>query len=97
MKKIKNFQFLILLLLGIAFFSCRTEKPQKYPTKILEFDSTKAAELAQKIRNEVSVEMAGGLELSLWASDSLVQDPVAISVAPNGQIYYEEIYRPGLQ
>ncbi|MFT6319404.1 MAG: putative membrane-bound dehydrogenase-like protein [Granulosicoccus sp.] len=88
MKKIKNFQFLILLLLGIAFFSCTTEKTQKYPTKILEFDSTKAAELAQKIRNEVSVEMADGLELSLWASDSLVQDPVAISVAPNGQIYY---------
>ena len=84
----KYFQFLALLLTGIVFFSCTKEKTQKYPTRILEFDSTKAAELAQKIRDEVSVELADGLELALWASDSLVQDPVSISVAPNGQIYY---------
>jgi len=88
MRKINYFQFLILFLLGIVFFSCQKEKTQKYPTNIIEFDSTKAAELAQKIRAEVSVEIADGLELSLWASDSLVQDPVSISVAPNGQIYY---------
>ena len=88
MRKMKYFQFFILFLLGLVFFTCKKEKPQKYPTNILEFDSTKAAELAQKIREEVSVELADGLELSLWASDSLVQDPVAISVAPNGQIYY---------
>ncbi|MFK8008880.1 MAG: HEAT repeat domain-containing protein [Saprospiraceae bacterium] len=88
MRKMKCFQFLILLISGVVFFSCTTEKVQKYPTNILEFDSTKAAELAQKIRGEVSAEVADGLELSLWASDSLVQDPVAISVAPNGQIYY---------
>jgi quinoprotein glucose dehydrogenase len=88
MRKIKYFQFLILFLSGIVFFSCLKEKKQKYPTRILEFESTKAKELALRIRDEVSVEMADGLELSLWASDSLVQDPVAISVAPNGQIYY---------
>lgn len=88
MRKMKYLQFLILLFSGVVFFSCTTEKTQKYPTKILAFDSTKAKELALKIREDVSVEVADGLELSLWASDSLVQDPVAISVAPNGQIYY---------
>ncbi len=88
MREIKYFHFLVFLLSGIVFFSCKKEKTQKYPTRILEFDSTKAKELALKIRDEVSVELADGLELSLWASDSLVQDPVSISVAPNGQIYY---------
>ncbi len=86
-------QFLILFLSGLVFFTCKEEKVQKYPTRILEFESAKAAELAKKIRSEVSAEVADGLELSLWASDSLVQDPVAISVAPNGQIYYASSHR----
>ena len=89
----KYFQFLILFLFGLVFFTCKEEKVQKYPTRILEFESAKAAELAKKIRSEVSAELADGLELSLWASDSLVQDPVAISVAPNGQIYYASSHR----
>ncbi|MDG2418015.1 MAG: hypothetical protein P8M17_03405, partial [Saprospiraceae bacterium] len=64
MRKIKYFQFLILFLSGIVFFSCLKEKKQKYPTRILEFESTKAKELALRIRDEVSVEVADGLELS---------------------------------
>ena len=89
----KYFLFLILFLSGLVFFTCQEDKVQKYPTRILEFESAKAAELAKKIRSEVSAELADGLELSLWASDSLVQDPVAISVAPNGQIYYASSHR----
>jgi len=59
-----------------------------YPDKVISLAPSKAADLAKKIRAEVAVELAEGLELSLWASDSLVQDPVAISVDPQGRIYY---------
>ncbi len=89
----KCFQLLILFLSGIVFFTCQGEKVQKYPNRVIEFEAEKAADLAKKIRGEVSAEVADGLELSLWASDSLVQDPVAISVAPNGQIYYASSHR----
>lgn len=61
---------------------------QVYPDKVISIEPTKAAELAKKIRAEVAVELAEGLKLELWASDSLVQDPVAISVDPKGGIYY---------
>lgn len=93
MRKMKYFRLLLFCLFGVIFFTCTEEKVQKYPTRIIELESAKATELARKIRSEVSAEVTDGLELSLWASDSLVQDPVAISVAPNGQIYYASSHR----
>lgn len=93
----KNLPYLFIFILGLVLFTCQEDKEpvklKEYPTRILEFEPTKAKTLAEKIRGEVSAEVMDGLELSLWASDSLVQDPVAISVAPNGQIYYASSHR----
>jgi quinoprotein glucose dehydrogenase len=46
-----------------------------------------AARLAKEIRAKVSVELPPGLELTLWASDSLVTDPIAIDLDPQGNAY----------
>lgn len=80
--------------------SCRTptEKLQLdqqllYPKKIILLDKSRAAELAQKIRKEVAVELADGLELSLWASDTLVADPIAISIDAQGRVFYTSATR----
>ena len=64
-----------------------------YPEKVIKLDPAKAAELSEKIKQEVAVKVLEGLELSLWASDSLVTDPIAISMDDKGGIYYTNAVR----
>lgn len=64
-----------------------------YPERVVELDPSGAEALAQKIRSEANVQLDGELELSLWASDSLVTDPIAISVAPDGRVFYTSAHR----
>lgn len=67
----------------------------QYERKIIELEPGNAEALAQKIRGEANVQLDGELELSLWASDSLVTDPIAISVAPDGRVFYTKAVRMG--
>lgn len=46
-----------------------------------------AARLAKEARQKVSVEMQPGLELTLWAPEQLVTDPVAIDLDDHGTVY----------
>lgn len=100
MKKLTaNFTGIVLFFLGILLFiTCQqetisSEVSTKYPLKIMEMTAEKAADLADKIRQEVNLVVDEGLEVSLWASDSLVQDPIAISIDEKGRIYYTSATR----
>ena len=42
---------------------------------------------AQEIRKTTPAQLADGLTLSLWASDSLAPDPIAMSIDDQGRIY----------
>ncbi|GAB3961775.1 c-type cytochrome [Spirosoma harenae] len=53
----------------------------------------KAAQLAKAIEATVTPELAEGLTLKLWGVDSLVADPIAISIDDNGRIYYTRTNR----
>jgi quinoprotein glucose dehydrogenase len=55
--------------------------------KLVRLTPTDAARLAKEARQKVSVEMPPGLELTLWAPEQLVTDPVAIDVDPEGVVY----------
>jgi len=82
---------LCLVTLGAFFWQCKsttTAAESLYPSKVIQLQPEKAAKLAQQIRQEVAAKVIEGLELSLWASDSLVTDPVAISMDSQGGIYY---------
>ena len=88
---------LVITTILFSFYCCsggqkETEK-LVYPNKIIKIDPSKAAELAEKIKQEVAIKIAEGLELSLWASDSLVTDPIAISMDDRGGIYYTNAVR----
>lgn len=89
--KFSNFSVLVLTF----FLSCapKNEIKVEYPelTKSLDFEKSK--ELAEILRKEVNVALDKGLELSLWASDSLVNDPIAISIDQFGKIYYTRAVR----
>ena len=86
--KDQPFPILIIVLLVLAFSQCKERTPPIYPNKIIQLKPEKAAALAKEIREAVAVTVIEGLELSLWASDSLITDPVAISIDPQGGIYY---------
>ncbi|THH39798.1 HEAT repeat domain-containing protein [Neolewinella litorea] len=90
-------QRLFPLFLGLMTLAYCSQQPEKtdpiYPVRAVEIDPAAAADLAGKIRAESNIQLEDDLELTLWASDTLVNDPVAISVAPDGRIYYTSATR----
>ncbi len=70
-----------------------TDDGPRYDERVISLDPDRAADLSRKLREEANVQVDGDLELTLWANDSLVQDPIAISVAPDGRIFYTSATR----
>ncbi len=58
-----------------------------YKSKIIREDTTNLQEKIDRIESEVAFELADGIEVSLWASDSLAPDPVAMSIDEFGSVY----------
>ncbi|MFD0797988.1 HEAT repeat domain-containing protein [Maribacter chungangensis] len=85
MKKIVSKTLMPLAFL-IAVASCETKKPKENPLTVYE-DSTTVLERSQAIRKSVSAVVADGLELSLWATDSLAPDPIAMDIDKYGNVY----------
>jgi putative heme-binding domain-containing protein len=77
----------------LFFNACKKEKSSTYPNRIIELEASKAADLAAKMQAETNVEVSEDFKLSLWATDSLIADPIAISVAPDGRIFYTSATR----
>jgi putative membrane-bound dehydrogenase-like protein len=53
----------------------------------VRIEAAEAARLAKEIRGKVNVELPPGIELSLWAPDHFVNDPIAIDVDARGTVY----------
>ncbi len=86
-------RFLFGFLFSVIIFCSCTSTPEEAPLtktlpRVTKISADLASNLSSKIRKEVAAEIADGLELSLWASDTLVNDPIAISVDDHGKIYY---------
>ena len=88
-----KFNFLILraLFLLIVFIvatacSKKSNKPKEKPLTVYE-DSVLGITKAHEARASIVAKMADGLELSLWASDSLAPDPIAMDIDTKGRIY----------
>lgn len=62
----------------------------EYPVTIRQIPSRLAQKLAEDIRSEVAVEVDEGLELSLWAADTLAADPVAVTMDEQGRLYFTQ-------
>jgi putative heme-binding domain-containing protein len=78
-------QLTIALFVSIVI-SCKDTPPKETPLVVRE-DPSKSATNAAEIRKNTAVQLADGLTLTLWASDSLAPDPVAMSVDDDGNIY----------
>ncbi len=69
------------LLLG----ACKNDSKDSILT--VRQDPAAAAKKAKEIRETVTAKLADGLEISLWASDSLAPDPTAMSIDDFGRVY----------
>lgn len=83
--KSKFFQFPVLLVIASLLFTC-TSTPVETPL-VIEEDPKTGLKIAKETRENVSVQLAEGLTLNLWASDSLAPDPIAMSIDDEGRIY----------
>ncbi len=93
-----NFSVPVLLstVFGMTLLSCQNNKPEPiYPQKEVLISHSESIKTANIIQDETATEVADGLELTLWASDTLVKDPIAIDVDENGRVYYTRAIRPG--
>jgi putative heme-binding domain-containing protein len=89
-------RFILPILAITALIYACTSTPEiinKYDAKMISINAEGAVKDAAKIRQEANVELADDFELDLWAADSLIQDPIAISVAPDGRIFYTQATR----
>jgi quinoprotein glucose dehydrogenase len=80
--------------IGVAFLvvSCMKMPRNSQPLSIKE-DPTKVAAKAKEIREKTPAKLADGLQMTLWASDSLAPDPVAMAIDEQGRIYLNRTNR----
>jgi quinoprotein glucose dehydrogenase len=77
----------LLLLLAVGVQAC-AEAPQDPPQpEIVAIEDAEAALAAERAAEEVSVVLADGLEIDLWASETLVKDPVALHMDHLGRAW----------
>ena len=80
---------ILLVLTSVLLISSCNKKsniPIETPLVIYE-DSLTGVTKAKEARENIAAKLADGLELSLWASDSLAPDPVALDIDDKGRIY----------
>ncbi|WP_281540755.1 HEAT repeat domain-containing protein [Maribacter aestuarii] len=83
--KSNNTKLLILGLITILL-SCETKKPKETPLVVVE-DSTIIDQKIALARESITPLVADGLELNLWATDSLAPDPIAMDIDDYGRVY----------
>ena len=60
---------------------------ENYTEKTIREDIHTVKLRSDKIRENTPIELADGLKLTLWATDSLAPDPIALSVDDYGKVY----------
>jgi quinoprotein glucose dehydrogenase len=55
--------------------------------EIVRIDAEESARIASEVRDEVPFRLAADLELTLWAPEQLLEDPIALSVDGLGHVF----------
>jgi len=76
----------ILLLSALSLLLSCSSPPVEKPLVITETPEVSTRRSAE-IEAEVQVKLADGLTAKLWATDSLAPDPIALSIADNGDVF----------
>lgn len=85
--KARLFSLISITILFSGIWGCK-QNEEKTPSEIVVKEAGKDdLEYAKKIEAETAVKLADGLKISLWATDSLAPDPVAMSIDDYNNIY----------
>lgn len=76
----------LMAIFTLLIISCM-KFAQKGTLITLKEDPKKAVQNAKDIREKTAIKLADGLQINLWASDSLAPDPIALSVDAKGRVY----------
>ena len=63
------------------------EAPAQFAPSVVRFSPDSAARLAKLGRDSVSVQLAPGLVLSLWAAETMVSDPTGMGFDEHGRLF----------
>jgi len=83
--KLSLFSACLICFFIIGISACSQEAEPREPV-IISITDQDAEEYAQQVQSEITPSIADGLDLSLWASEKLVSDPVALHVDHLGRI-----------
>ncbi|MES2796245.1 MAG: heme-binding protein, partial [Bacteroidota bacterium] len=86
MKKISLFKFSFLILFVIVVISCMKSLPTS-TVSVIQENQADVASRAKETRTKTPAKLADGLEMTLWATDSLAPDPVSMDIDENGAVY----------
>ncbi len=78
---------IISLMFIVALWGCSTENVENYPSFEVYEDTVDHNTRVNEILRNTPMELAEGLEVKLWATDSLAPDPVAMSIDDFGNVY----------
>ncbi|MCF8246421.1 MAG: HEAT repeat domain-containing protein [Saprospiraceae bacterium] len=71
---------------ALIFAACNPEP--KHPDLLtVRLDAAAAQKKAREIESQVTAKLADGLQISLWASDSLANDPTCMAIDNQGRVY----------
>jgi quinoprotein glucose dehydrogenase len=87
---------LVSLVVAPAVLPGAPQSPAPAQPAAVRLTQADAAAMAKDARQKVSVEIAPGLELALWASERLLSDPVAIDLDERGTAYVTSTSRNNL-
>ncbi len=78
----------------LTIISCKKKSPKPTETPVtIELDSTYLNKKITEAKNMGSVQLADGLQLSLWAPDTLAPDPIAMDIDAQGRIFFTRTNR----
>ena len=80
-------KFILTFILGQALFMSCQNAYEKETYKMIMEDQDQIAERAKIARDKAPIKIAPGLQIRRWASDSLLQDPIAMDIDDQGAIY----------
>lgn len=75
------------LLSVVLVVSCMRSSTTKDKPIVVTEDPVQAVAKAKEIREKTAAKLTDGLQMTLWASDSLAPDPVAMTIDDQGRVY----------
>ncbi|MDH5381292.1 MAG: heme-binding protein, partial [Cyclobacteriaceae bacterium] len=90
MKKTVRFSILAVSLLTLSY--CESPAPKDPPLTYRESSEVGLAK-AKEVKENTAYQLAEGLTLDLWATDSLAPDPIAMSIDDQGRVYLSRTNR----